>query len=632
MCGICGLFDPAGGLRGEPAESAVAAMMAAIARRGPDDQGSFADPSGTARLGFRRLSILDLSAAGHQPMLSRSGRSAIVFNGEIFNFPELRAGLESSGFELRSRADSEVLLELLERDGLAVLPRLRGMFAFAFYEIPERRLTLARDPFGIKPLHLRELPGGRLAFASQLDALMLGGKNLNSPGELDPASLGLYLRLSHLPPPYGFYRGTSQLPPGSYLRRDAAGKVESGAYFSFAQPESFERHSRAELLDRFESLLGRATRRHRLSDVPLGVFLSGGVDSPLVAAHAAEQARAEGLPMPAFILANPGWGQDEGPAARAYGEALGLAPRVVDFGPAATLAALDDLIAAQTEPFADFSLLPALLLSRLARHEVKVVLSGDGGDELFFGYERPLSLLRDGGAFAWPRPVRRWLYAAGRLGLARRRSDAILFPTPGDYYLAVNCRFPENELRAVAPSLPGLPADFAIYRGEETGDWRSLLRFARRAEIAGQLQRGLKKLDMASMFHGLEARVPLLDLELAALAGSIDPLAHLTPEDGPAGELLRKSLLRGLLARKVPAALLPGRKLGFSVPLAELLRTTLRPRAEAALFGSDLLPAGLFDRGRVAALWQAHQEGLTDAKWALWAILSLQLYLRKAAS
>lgn len=614
---------------GEPAAATVAAMTAAIARRGPDDAGSFADPSGTVRLGFRRLAILDLSAAGHQPMLSKSGRSAIVFNGEIFNFPELRRELVATGFEPRSRADSEVLLELLERDGLAVLPRLRGMFAFAFYEIPERRLTLARDPFGIKPLHLRELPGGRLAFASQLDALMLPESDPSSPGELDPASLGLYLRLSHLPPPYGFYRGVSQLPPGSFLRRDAAGKKESGLYYSFAQPETFERRSRGELLERFESLLGQAVERHRLSDVPLGVFLSGGVDSPLVAAFAAEQARKEGMPLPAFILANPGWGQDEGPAARAYGEALGLSPRVTDFGPEETLSALDDLIAAQTEPFADFSLLPALLLSRLARREVKVVLSGDGGDELFYGYERPLSLLRDGAAFAWPRPIRRWLYAAGRLGLARRRGDTILFPTPGDYYLAVNSRFPEADLRALAPNLPGLPADFAIYRGEATGDWRSLLRFARRAEIAGQLQRGLKKLDMASMFHGLEARVPLLDLELAELAGAIDPLAHLTPEGGPAGELERKSLLRGLLSRKVPAELLPRRKLGFSVPLAELLRTVLRPRAEAALFDSELLPAGLFDRRRVAALWRAHQEGQVDAKWPLWAILALQWHLRR---
>ncbi len=627
MCGVCGLFDPSGGLANGAAEAAVAAMMAALARRGPDDAGSFADPSGCARLGFRRLAILDLSSAGHQPMYSRSGRSVLIFNGEIYNFPELRRELEAAGHELRSRSDSEVLLEHLERGGLALLPRLRGMFAFAWYEIAERRLTLARDPFGIKPLHFQRLADGRLAFASQLDALR--HVPWPAPSEVDPAVLALYLRLSHVPPPYGFYRGTAQLPPGSYLRVDAAGRSESGVYYDFAQPESFARLPRRELLERCDAAIGLAVERHLLADVPLGVFLSGGIDSPLVAAYAARQAGA--APPPAFTLENPGWGQDEGPAARAYAAALGLTPRVADFGKDAALAALDDLIAAQSEPFADFSLLPTLLLSRLARQEVKVVLSGDGGDELFYGYERPLSLVRDGGAFAWPRRIRRYMYLAGRLGLARRRGDAILFPTPGDYYFAVNSRFPEGELRRVAPSLPGPPADFGLYRCAATGDWRSLLRFARRAEIGGQLQRGLKKVDMASMYHGLEARVPLLDLEVADLAAAIDPLAHLETENrnDAAGGLEPKTLLRRLLARKVPSSLLPSRKLGFAVPLAELLRTTFAPRAAAALFDADLEPHGVFDRRQVETLWKAHQSGQIDAKWALWALVSLQLFLRR---
>jgi len=625
MCGICGLFDPQGGLLGAPADAALAAMMASIARRGPDDEGTYADPSGSLRLGFRRLAILDLSAAGHQPMISRSGRSVIVYNGEIYNFPELRRELEALGHTLRSRSDSEVLLEWLERDGLAILPRLRGMFAFAFYEIAERRLTLARDPFGIKPLHLHHLPGGRLAFASQLDTLQRGP--WQRPDEIDPAVLELYLRLSHVPAPYGFFRGTSQLPPGTFLRCDAAGKVERGTFYRFEDAQPSLRASQEELVDRLDAVLARAVDRHRLADVPLGVFLSGGIDSPLVAALAREQTSQE---LATFTLANPGWGQDEGPAALAYAGALGLEPRMAVWDGATTLEAMDELIAAQTEPFADFSLLPTLMLSRLARQEVKVVLSGDGGDELFFGYERPLSLIRDGAAFAWPRPIRRFLYLAGRLGLARRRSDTILFATPGDYYLAVNSRFPLGELRAIAPSLPGLPPDFDLYRGEATGDWRDLLRFARRAEIGGQLQRGLKKVDMASMYYGLEARVPLLDLEVAALAADIDPLAHLEEQRG--GALERKILLRRLLARKVPAGLLPQRKLGFSIPLAELLRTTLRERAEATLFDQELLPAGLFDRRQVERLWKTHLSGEVDAKWGLWALLCLQFFLRRASS
>lgn len=622
MCGICGLFDPRGGLLAAPTTAALAAMTASLARRGPDDQGDFADPAGHLRLGFRRLAILDLSAAGHQPMLSASGRSVIVMNGEIYNFPELRRELEADGHHLRSRSDTEVLLEHLEKSGLAILPRLSGMFAFAWYEIAEKRLTLARDPFGIKPLHLH-LPGdGRLAFASQLDTLRLGP--WASPGDgLNPESLGLFLRLSHLPAPYGFYPGTSQLPPGSFLRCDARGQIERGVYYEFPENETPFRESRAALLDRLEPVLAEATRRHRLADVPLGVFLSGGIDSPLVAAMTRQQTSAE---LATFTLASPGWDQDEGPAARAYAQALGLTPRVLELDENILLESLDDLSTALTEPLADFSLLPTLLVSRLARQEVKVVLSGDGGDELFFGYERPLSLIRDGAAFAWPRPIRRALYLAGRLrGLfgGRRRSDTITFPTPGDYYLAVNQRFPEMTLRRLAPDLPGLPADFGLYRCPETGDWRDLLRFARRAEIGGQLQRGLKKVDMASMYHGLEARVPLLDRELAALAASIDPLSHL---EGPTRELERKTLLRGLLERQVPAALLPQRKLGFSLPLAHLLRGPLRQRVEATLLDQDLQPAGLFRRSEVERLWRSHLRGEHDAKWEIWALLTLQFF------
>ena len=625
MCGICGFFDTQGELTASPAAAALAAMKASLTRRGPDDEGDFADPAGHLLFGFRRHAILDLSAAGHQPMFSASRRSVIVMNGEIYNFPELRRELEAAGHTFRSRSDTEVLIEHLERSGLAILPRLRGMFAFAWYEIAEKRLTLVRDPFGIKPLHLQKLPNGGLAFASQLDTVLLGSRLLGSApsATLDLQNLGLFLRLSHLPAPYGFYDGTLQLPPGSFLRCDVDGRVERGVYYEFAQAEAPRRTSREALLDQLEPVLAAAIKRHRLADVPLGVFLSGGIDSPLVAAMTREQSSAD---LASFTLASPGWDQDEGPAARAYAAALGLRPRVLDLDEAALLETFDDLIAAMSEPLADFSLLPTLLISRLARQEVKVVLSGDGGDELFFGYERPLSLIRDGAAFAFPRVIRRALYLGGRLGLLPRRSDTITFPTPGHYYLAVNQRFPETTLRRLAPDLPGLPADFQLYNCPEQGDWRDLLRFARRAELGGQLQRGLKKVDMASMYHGLEARVPLLDMELAALAASFDPLAHL---EGPERELETKTLLRGLLARKVPPALLPRRKLGFSLPLAALLRGPLRQRVEATLLGQDLEPAGLFDRKQVEALWRSHLDGKIDAKWELWTLLSLQFFLRR---
>jgi asparagine synthase (glutamine-hydrolysing) len=620
MCGICGLFHPrAEGLDGVEAERAVRSMTALLARRGPDDESFFADPEGRLRLGFRRLAILDLSVGGRQPRRSASRRSVLAFNGEIYNYRELRAELAAAGRPCRTESDSEVLIEALELWQLAALPKLRGMFAFAWYELDARRLTLARDPFGIKPLYYAHGPDGALAFGSQYD--LFWRTPWPAPDAVDGGALRLLLQLGHVPAPYGLMRGTRQLEPGGYLRCDPDG-LELGRHFEVpGEDQGGPPRDETRLVDELGAALEVAVDRHRLADVPLGVFLSGGVDSPLVAAVARGQTSAA---LRAYTVGNAGWGQDEAIAARAYAAALEVDHQVLDLEPEGALAAVDDLVQAQHEPFADFSALPTFLLSRFARRDITVALSGDGGDELFFGYERPLSLLRDGGAFAWPRPARAAWWAARRLAAlagGRRASDAILFATPGDYYLAVNSRMSDDVLRRLAPDLPPRPADFATYRGASTGDPRALLAFARRAELLGQLQRGLKKVDMASMACGLEVRVPLLDLDLARWAFAVDPRQHV------AGE--RKRLLAELLRRHLPPALLPKRKLGFSWPLADLLRGKLKPWAEALLLEGALFPAGFFARDAVERYWRDHQERKADHKWGLWALLMLQGWARR---
>ncbi|MEO1368390.1 MAG: asparagine synthase (glutamine-hydrolyzing), partial [Acidobacteriota bacterium] len=377
MCGLCGLFTPdAGGVEG--AEASIRRMTRALERRGPDDEAFWIDPEARLRLGFRRLAILDLSPSGRQPMVSASGDSVLVMNGEVYNFRELRRELEAEGLRFRSTSDTEVALEALERWGLDALGRLEGMFALAFYDLRRRRLTVSRDRTGIKPLWLFDAPSG-VAFASQLDAL------LNGPWPLDaePRSdvLHHYLRLGHVPAPTGLLPGTCQLEAGSWQRFDADGGREEGRFWRLPRMPDGALGAE-EGVEALDAALEGAVARHRLADVPLGVFLSGGVDSPLVSAVARRQTSSELL---AFTLGNPGWGQDEEAASRRFAGQLDLDHRVLRLDDAAAAAGVDQVRACMHEPFADFSLLPTLLISAFAREEVTVALSGDGGDELFFG-------------------------------------------------------------------------------------------------------------------------------------------------------------------------------------------------------------------------------------------------------
>jgi asparagine synthase (glutamine-hydrolysing) len=611
MCGFCGVLTPDGAAVRDEFGSAVDRMADRLVRRGPDDAGAWAEPHGRLRLGFRRLAVLDPTPAGHQPMVSGSGRSVIAFNGEIYNFPELRAELEARGIRFRTRTDTEVLLEALEHWGEAVIPRLNGMFAFAWYHLDERRLVLARDHAGIKPLYYFVHPHGEgMAFASQFDCLL--DTPWGEPGPLRGDVLHLYLRLHHIPPPFALLENTHQLEPGHYLVLDGAGRLRKQAWWTMPRdPEPDLSGERA--VDALAEALYNSIRRQRVADVPLGVFLSGGIDSPLVTAIARAQTDPS---LKAFTIGNPGWGQDEAELAAVFARHLDVNHRLHAADGTEAAMMIRDVIAAQHEPFADFSILPTLLVSRAARSEVTVALSGDGGDELFFGYERPLSLLRNGRDFRFPRLLRMALYGAGRYGVGARRSEAIVAPTPGHYYFGVNSRLGGADLRAIAPDLPDMPADFGLYRFEGYRGTRHLANYSRWVEFYGQLQRGLKKVDMASMHHSLEVRVPLLDREVIDVALRVDPFTCM--RDGT-----RKAVLRDLLGRYVPPQAIPTRKLGFAVPLGEWLRGPLRPLVEDTLFSTDGATAGLFERRALRSYWDDHLSGRKDRKWGLWTILAL---------
>lgn len=615
MCGFLGTVLPVlsvGG--GAPREIRQGSGL--LMRRGPDDEGYWDD--GRCFLGFRRLAILDLTAAGHQPMVSGDGRSVIVFNGELYNFPELRRELESEGVRFRSRSDTEVVLEALNRWGEAAVERFNGMFAFAWYSQAERRLVLGRDHAGIKPLFYRVGPGaGQVSFASQLNCLVL--PELGGEPRLRPDALGLYLRLNYCPAPYTIYEDILQLPAGHLLTVDGDGRRRLKAWWRLPEaPEPEQGKTLGELDERLEAAIDSAVRRQRVADVPVGVFLSGGVDSPLVAAVASRQC---GRHLRTFTIGTPEWDLNESDDARRYAEILGVSQRLEDVSAKEAAGMIDEVARAQVEPFGDYSMLPTMLVSRMARQEVVVALSGDGGDELFFGYERPHSLWRNGLDFRHPRWARRMLYYAGRLGLGARRSSAIVNRDPGDYYFLVHSHFPAEHFRRVPREVQKTPEDFRLYefRGPVTA--RTLADFSRRVEYSGQLQRVLRKVDMASMHYSLEARVPLLDREVIEAS-----LAYDGAEELRSGE--RKRALRRLLAGHVGEDAIPKQKRGFGAPLSQWLRGALRERAEDELLGRGSRVAELLGRPVVKAVWEEHQSGRRSHQWALYSMLSLEWWWR----
>ena len=617
MCGISGIFTTTNTAQNRAVKESVKRMTALMSSRGPDDEGFWSDVNGHLCLGFRRLAILDTTPGGHQPMASADGRSVIVFNGEIFNFPELREQLKQEGIRFRSRSDTEVLLEALNFWGIDAVARLNGMFAFAWYDTKDRTLLLARDHAGIKPLYYFVHPSGDgIAFASQFNSLL--HTHWGEPGAIRADVLRLFLRLHHIPPPFGLLENTHQLEPGHYLIVGSDGSISKKSWWTLPSENETDL-SGADAFEALSEAIGASVRRQRIADVPLGVFLSGGVDSPLITAVARQQTSCS---LKAFTIGNPGWAQDEAATAETFARVLDVDHHVHSVSGDEALRTIDDLIAAQHEPFADFSIVPTLLISRFARKQVTVALSGDGGDELFFGYERPLSLLKSGNDFDRSWPIRIALYMAGKHGLARKRSDVIVARTPGHYYFEVNSRLKDHDLKRMAPGLKSFPTVFDLYASNGARRPLQLANYSRRAEFYGQLQRGLKKVDMASMHHSLEVRVPLLDREVIDVSLRIDPFECM--RDGN-----RKSLLRQMLSRYIPSEAIPTPKRGFAVPLADWLRGPLRDLTEDTLTSRDFFPAGLFDRKAVHRYWRQHLSGERDLKWGLWSLLTLQWWAAK---
>jgi len=611
MCGIIGQFTfPTARAEGEKHEIFLR-LQSLMARRGPDDAGFWSDKP-YCTLGFRRLAILDLSASGHQPMLTQDGRYAIVFNGELYNFRFLRRELENEGIRFRSTGDTEVVLYALAYWGKEALFRFNGMFALGFYDSREKRLLLARDHAGIKPLYYMQTPQG-IFFASQYDQIL--AHPWSRKAEIDFEALALYLRLGYIPAPYALLQNTYMLEPGSWLESSGEKPVQRGSFFEFPvyrEPDLFG----GEAHEAVDAAVTAAVHRQLVSDVPVGAFLSGGIDSPLVTAKACI---ATSDALKAFTIGTNGDPLDESSDAGAYARQMNVEHIVKHLTSEQSLSMLDDIVAACGEPFADYSIFPTLCVSRLARQQVKVVLSGDGGDELFWGYAGrfalALELTRDLDHYI-ERPVARQRVDKF-LAIASKLQDPRLPTNLGDFY-RIKHSLSEGWLQQLFPTLPSWPTDFLLFAHSE---WEaaSAAQWLRWNEFRGHLTKVLLKVDRASMFHSLEVRVPLLDKEVVETALRIDWRSCLDVE-----RRIGKLPLRHALARHVDQQTLVKR--GFDIPMALWLKTALKPVFEDVVFKRQEILGLPLNSSAVRKMFEQHVSGRALYSRELWTLLSLALW------
>jgi asparagine synthase (glutamine-hydrolysing) len=627
MCGICGVFH----FDNAPIEAqALELMVQVIHHRGPDDAGTW--QSGPVGLGNTRLAIIDLSAAGHQPLANETNDVWIAFNGEIYNFPALRTEVEAHGHVYRSRTDTETIVHLFEEHGIDCLQMLRGMFALALWDSRKRELWLARDRIGKKPLYYYQ-DDRRLVFGSEIKCLLAYP---GVPRQLNRQAVPLYLAYGYVPAPDTIFSGIRMLRPGCWLKV-SDGQVEERSYWEVPLPHPEQKDSHDAEQEWSEALLAQlreAVRLRLISDVPLGAFLSGGLDSSAVVALMAEAAHG---PVKTFAMGFAGEpSYDETEYAQMVAKHLGsdhhefiVEPDVVDL--------LPKLVWHLDQPFGDSSAIPTYLVSKLAREHVTVALTGDGGDELLAGYERFQAARLANRYRALPgfahRAVtaiaQRWPQGTGYRDLGRRTLRFVSrarLPLPEQYLGWVGVMSPEIVEELVSPNLAGFanPQDlhehFASYfRLNGNDPVPALLDVNFRSYLPDDL---LIKADRMSMAASLEARSPFLDHVLIEFAATM-------PVDLKLRNGVTKYILKKAFEGKLPNEIIYRKKHGFGVPVGKWFRTTLKQTLTDTLLSTRAQQRGLLNPVTVKKFVSEHLSGCRDHGQALWPLLMLEIWAQE---
>jgi len=643
MCGIVGFLTPTAAPKNA---EYIGVMTDCLSHRGPDDRGEWISDDGRTALGHRRLSILDLSDNGRQPMQSASGRYTIVYNGEVYNFRELREEL-GSDYPFRGQSDTEVLLAAFEARGVEdAVKQFRGMFAFAVWDEKERCLWLARDRVGKKPLYYSH-SANHFVFGSEIRALT---KSPWVASDISREALALYLKFSYVPAPCSIYENVWKLRPGTLLsvKEDSPLKLNESLYWDFSKivadggRNSLRFETEETAVDQLEQLLSEAVRMRMISDVPLGAFLSGGIDSSTIVSLMQKESSR---PVKTFSIGTHHSDYNEAQYAKQVASHLGTDHTELYITESEAQEVIPELPRIYDEPFADTSQIPTYLVSKLARKDVTVCLSGDGGDELFGGYNRYLFIDRYWKRLRWIPAFLRRALGAGLHGVSLSQWEKLM-----------------NVFAAVTPKglLPALPAEkihkvgsllksangldvqdvfFAkwpdvsdLVIGARPMDDESLLceQPPEGLQLASQqmwvdmqtylVDDILVKLDRATMAVGLEGRAPLLDQRIVEFAWSLPQSMKIRNGKG-------KYLLRKVLSRHVPENLIDRPKMGFDLPIAQWLRQDLRNWAEARLDSAVIRRQGFLNVHRVEKVWKEHLAGRVDRSGAIWNVLMFQEWL-----
>ncbi len=619
MCGIAGFVGETGfGL--EERREVLGRMLRSITHRGPDEDGALVE--GEAAIGMRRLSIIDL-AGGHQPLSGCDPRLQIVFNGEIYNFRELKSDLEARGHRFHTNSDTEAIVHAYEEYGPACVERLRGMFGFALWDARTGSLFVARDRVGKKPLYYARTRRGALVFGSELKCLLAHPEVEREPS---PEALDAYLTWGYVPDPLSVFRGVEKLPPGHHLTfKDGELKIEG--YWDFPQEEGGSLREE-DYLEELRELLDEAVRVRLVADVPLGAFLSGGVDSSAVVGL---MARNSERPVKTFSIGFNEDSYDELKYARIAARHFQTDHHEFVVTPD-ICSVVDELAWHFDEPFADSSAIPTYVVSKLAREHVKVVLSGDGGDELFAGYTRYVIDRRRGGFERLPRFVREGLMqpaarlmphgARGRNFIHDVAYDALerYLESVSIFTRLMKAELYTSEFRRLAGDESRATAAFrAVAAAAPSGDALDrLLYLDSKTYLPGDI---LVKVDRMSMAASLEARTPLLDHKLIEFVGRI-------PSSLKMKGLVTKHIFKTAVRDLVPAEILDREKQGFGVPIEQWINRQLRDRVRGTLTEARTLQRGVTDPAYVAVMLDEHERGRRDHSARLWALFMLELWHR----